>query len=43
MHQNPLRVNVRFHVFSLLIHTKQLFKQMVIEHSSPYKDLASIL
>ena len=38
--QNPLRVYVHFHVFSLLIHIAQLFKQMVIEYSSPYKDLA---
>ena len=41
--QNPLLVNVDFHVFSLLIDIKQLFKQRVIEYSSPHKDLASIL
>ena len=41
--QNPLRVYVHFHVFSLLIHIEQLFKQTVIEYSSPHKDLASIL
>ena len=41
--QNPLRVYVHVHVFSLLIHIEQLFKQTVIEYSSPHKDLASIL
>ena len=41
--QNPLCVYVNFHVLSLLIHIKQLFKHMVIEYSSPHKDLASIL
>ena len=42
--QNPLPFYVHSHVFSLVIHIKQLFKQnlMVIEYSSPHKDLASI-
>jgi len=43
MHQNPLLVYVRFLVFSLLIHIKQLVKQIVIEYSTPHKDLSTIL